>query len=69
MQKKIHSTSNQIALFALCLSVLSSGFGIYQRWSSEEDEHVKAAIDLSDTIPPRFHAAMMATRTSGDSGS
>jgi hypothetical protein len=45
---KIHFTSNQIALLALGLSVLSSAFGVYQWWSGDRAEHIRAAIDLSD---------------------
>jgi len=45
---KIHFTSNQIALSALGLSMVSSGFGVYQWWSSGREERIRAAIDLSD---------------------
>ena len=48
MTAKFHIASNQIALLALALSILSSGFGIYQWWSSGREERIRAAIDLSD---------------------
>jgi hypothetical protein len=46
--RKLHLTSNQIALLALGLSILSSGFGVYQWWSSGREDRIRAAIDLSD---------------------
>jgi hypothetical protein len=33
---------------ALGLSVISSGFGVYQWWSTGREERIRAAIDLSD---------------------
>jgi hypothetical protein len=36
------------ALVALVLSVISTGFGVYQWWSSGRDEKIRAAIELSD---------------------
>jgi hypothetical protein len=46
--RKSHLTSVQTALLALILSILSSGFGVYQWWSTGRDEKIRAAIDLSD---------------------
>jgi len=45
---KVHLTSNQIALAAFGLSIVSSGFGVFQWWSSGNEERIRAAIELSD---------------------
>jgi hypothetical protein len=40
-------TSDRIAALALVLSIASSGFAVYQWLSTEQSEHVHAAIDVS----------------------
>jgi hypothetical protein len=45
---KVFLTSNRIALLALGLSVVSSGFAVYQWLSSARDEHIRAAIEASN---------------------
>ena len=48
MAAKTDRMSDQIAALALGLSILSSGFAVYQWWSSSRDEHIRSAIELSD---------------------
>jgi hypothetical protein len=40
--------SDRIATLALALSLMSSGFSVYQWWTNEQTEHVHATIDVSD---------------------
>ena len=45
---KLDKVSVQIAAMALTLSVLSSGFAIYQWWTTGKDEKIRATIDISN---------------------
>jgi hypothetical protein len=45
---KLDRTSDRIAALALSLSILSSGFAVYQWWTSARDEHIRAAIEISN---------------------
>jgi hypothetical protein len=44
----VDKTSVQIAAMALVVSLLSSGFAIYQWWTSGRDEKIRATIDVSN---------------------
>ena len=55
---KLDQMSVQIAGVAFLVSFLSSGFAVYQWWTSGQDEKIRATIEISnkfndDAIDPR----------------
>jgi hypothetical protein len=45
---KLKLTANQIATLSLALAVASSVFAVYQWWTSDKQEKIRAAIDISN---------------------
>jgi hypothetical protein len=57
-------TSDRVAVLALVLSILSSGFAVYQWWSSAKEERIRAAIEISnkfndDAVNPAWIASQV----------
>jgi hypothetical protein len=70
-ERKKDRTSDRVAILALGLSILSSAFAAYQWWSSADDAHIRAAIEISnkyddDAINPTWVAEQVAFGASSD---
>ena len=45
---KLKLTANQIATLSLAVAAVSSAFAVYQWWTSDKQEKIRAAIDISN---------------------